>query len=82
MGRIHTSHIRCVRGFVISGKVGQDKKYIEGTDRDSQLLRKTLYKGPAITPGIPGLIHQYVYSNEPTSELVAPHSKIMETVCR
>ena len=67
MGGVDNSHCRWIRRYVIPGKVGKWERDKKGTGRDDQWHMKTQNKGPNITPGIPGVLHQDVYSNEPTT---------------
>ena len=60
MGRVHTSHIIWLRVDVISGKVEQGERDIEGSGRYDKKHGKTLEKRPTIRPGINGILHQYI----------------------
>ena len=82
MGGIHTSHIIWVRHDVISVKVGQSERDIEVSVIYAQRRGKTPEKVPSITPGIPGLLHQDIYSSKPTLKGVSPHSRLVDTIKR
>ena len=56
MDGVHTSHIICIIGDVISVKVGQDERDIEESRKYSQQRGKTLEKVPSIPPVISGVL--------------------------
>ena len=80
MGGHHTLHIIWIRGNVISEKVGQYERFIEGSGRYAQRNAKTPEKGPGIALGIPGVLHQDIQSPKPTLKGVVPHSRLMDTI--
>ena len=80
MVRVYTSYKIWVREYVISVKVRQYERDMEGIGKYTQRSRKIMEKVLSITSGITGVMNQDINISKIITKGVAPNIRLMENV--